>query len=126
MKKDPFRLSALEVQWLLIVGFLAVGYALYLRYMAIEYSPVALACDAGLQTMLCKTRLLVTTLFRNSVFGVTALVIATLHMVRPSIVTLTLGLIAVCFGIVLYNIGLCGIAVGLLILGFARPAPATA
>jgi len=76
--------------------------------------------------MLCKTRLLATYLFRNSVFGVVALVIATLHVIRPSIVLLTLGLIAAGFGIVLYNIGLSGIAIGLLILGFARPAPATA
>jgi hypothetical protein len=39
---------------------------------------------------------------------------------------LTGGLIAAGFGIVLYNIVLSGIAIGLLILGFARPAPATA
>jgi hypothetical protein len=126
MKKTPFRLTPYQVQWLLVVGFLTVGYALYLRYLAIEFSTVALACDAGLQTMLCKTRLLVTYLFRNSVFGVVALVIATLHVIRPSIVLLTGGLIAAGFGIVLYNIGLSGIAIGLLILGFARPAPATA
>jgi hypothetical protein len=126
MKKDPFRLTPYQVQWLLIVGFMAAGYALYLRYLAVEFSTVALACDAGLQTMLCKTRLLVTYLFRNSVFGIVALVIATLHLIRPSIVLLTGGLIAAGFGIVLYNSGLSGVAVGLLILGFARPAPATA
>src|SRR5258708_11421138 len=72
------------------------------------------------------TRLLATYLFRNSVFGVVALIIAILHVIRPSIVLLTGGLIAAGFGIVLYNIGLSGIAIGLLILGFARPAPATA
>jgi hypothetical protein len=126
MKKDPFRLTPYQVQWVLIVGFLSVGYALYLRYMAIEFSPVALACDAGLPTMLCKTRVLMTYLFRNSVFGTVALIVAVLHIIRPSIVLLTVGLIAAGFGIVLYNIGLSGIAIGLLILGFARPAPATA
>jgi hypothetical protein len=105
---------------------MTVGYALYVRYFAIEFSTVALACDAGLQTMLCKTRTLVTSLFRNSVFGVVALIIATLHVMRPSIVLLTGGLIAAAFGIVLYNIVPSGLAVGLLILGFARPAPATA
>jgi hypothetical protein len=87
---------------------------------------VALACDAGLQTMLCKARTLATVLFKNSVFGIAALVIATLHVMRPSIVLLTGGLIAAGLGIVLYNIALSGLAVGLLILGFARPAPATA
>jgi hypothetical protein len=126
MKKHPFRLTALQVQWLLIVGFLTVGYALYLRYLAIEFSPVALACDAGLPTILCKTRILMTYLFRNSVFGIAALVIATLHVIRPSIVLLTAGLVAAGFGIVLYNIALSGLAIGLLILGFARPAPETA
>ena len=126
MKKDPFRLTARQVQWLLVVGFTTVGYAIYLRYMAIELSSVALACDAGLPTMLCKTRLLMTSLFKSSVFGIAAIVIAVLNLMRPSIVLLTGGLIAAGFGIVLYNVALSGIAVGLLILGFARPAPATA
>ena len=126
MKKAPFRLTPYQVQWLLIVGFATVGYAIYVRYLAIEFSQTALACDAGLQTMLCKTRSLATYLFRNSVFGVVALVIAILHLIRPSIVLLTGGLIAAGFGVVLYNIGLSGLAIGLLILGFARPAPSTA
>ncbi|MEO6381565.1 MAG: hypothetical protein ABIO35_06090 [Nitrobacter sp.] len=126
MKKDPFRLTPYQVQWLLIVGFLSVGYALYLRYLAVELSTVSLACDAGLQTLLCKSRSVATYLFRNHVFGISALVIAALHVMRPSIVLLTAGLIAAGFGIVLYNVGLSGLAVGLLILGFARPAPATA
>jgi hypothetical protein len=126
MKKTPFRLTPYQVQWLLVVGFLTVGYAIYVRYMAIELSSTSLACDAGLQTLLCRSRALATTLFRNSVFGITAVIIAVLHLIRPSIVLLTLGLIAAGFGIVLYNVVLSGLAIGLLILGFARPAPATA
>jgi hypothetical protein len=126
MKKSPFRLTAYQVQFLLVVGFFTVGYALYLRYFAVEFSTVALACDAGLQTVLCKSRAVATSLFRNSVFGIVALVIAALHFIRPSIVLLTAGLIAAGLGIVLYNIALSGLAIGLLILGFARPAPATA
>jgi len=126
MKKKPFRLTPYQVQFLLIVGFVTVGYALYLRYLAVEFAQVALACDAGLQTLLCQSRLVATYLFKHSVFGGVAIVIATLHVIRPSIVLLTGGLIAAGLGIVLYNIALSGIAVGLLILGFARPAPATA
>jgi hypothetical protein len=126
MKKHPFRLSALQVQWLMVVGFMTVGYAIYLRYLAIENSQVALACDAGLQTWLCKTRLTATWLFRNNVFGGAAMVIAVLHVLRPSIVTLTAGLAMAGAGIVLYNLTLSGLAVGLMILGFSRPAPATA
>jgi hypothetical protein len=126
MKKTPFRLTPYQVQWLLVVGFVTVGYALYLRYLAVEFSQVALACDAGLQTLLCKSRSLATVLFKNSVFGIVALVIAILHVIRPSIVLLTGGIVAAGLGIVLYNIVLSGLALGLLILGFARPAPATA
>ena len=126
MTKKPFRLTPYQVQFLIVVGFASVGYALYLRYLAIEFSQVALACDAGLQTLVCKARSVSTVLFKNSVFGIAALVIAALHFIRPSIVLLTGALIAACLGIVLYNVALSGIAFGLLILGFARPAPATA
>jgi hypothetical protein len=125
-KKTPFSLTPYQVQWLLVVGFVTIGYAMYLRYFAIEFSTTALACDAGLQTALCKSRAVATALFKNSVFGAVALVIAALHFIRPSIVLLTGGLIAAGLGIVLYNIVLSGLAIGLLILGFARPAPATA
>jgi Ni,Fe-hydrogenase I cytochrome b subunit len=126
VRKNPFRLTSYQVQFLLVVGFITVGYALYLRYFGIEFSAFALACDAGLQTVLCKARLVATSLFRNSVFGIVALIIATLHVIRPSIVLLTGGLIVATLGIVLYNVVLSGLAIGLLILGFARPAPATA
>jgi hypothetical protein len=126
MTKPPFRLSPYQVQFLLVIGFITIGYALYLRYLAIEFSTVALACDGGLQSLLCQARALATVLFKNSVFGITALIIAVLHVMRPSIVLMTGGLIAAGLGIVLYNVALSGIAIGLLILGFARPAPATA
>ena len=80
MRKIPFRLTAYQVQWLLVVGFVTVGYALYLRYLAVEFSPLALACDAGLPTMLCKSRAVATALFKNSVFGIVALVIASAYI----------------------------------------------
>src|SRR6201982_104898 len=104
MKKIPFRLTPYQVQFLLVVGFVTLGYALYLRYLAVELSTVALACDAGLQTMVCKMRALATYLFKNSVFGIVALIIAALHVIRPSIVLLTAGLVAAGLGIILYNI----------------------
>ena len=126
MTKKPFRLTPYQVQFLIVVGFVTVGWALYVRYLAVEFSQVALACDAGLQTMICKARSVSTSLFKNSVFGIVALVVATLNLMRPSIVLLTAGIIAAGLGIVLYNVVLSGLAIGLLILGFARPAPATA
>ncbi|OQW57062.1 MAG: hypothetical protein A4S14_09015 [Proteobacteria bacterium SG_bin9] len=126
MKKTPFRLTPYQVQWLMVVGFLTVGYALYIRYLMVEFSQFALQCDAGLQSASCSIRSLATYLFKNSVFGIAALIVASLNLMRPSVVLLTGGLIAAGFGIVLYNVALSGLAIGLLILGFARPAPATA
>jgi hypothetical protein len=124
-KRVPLVPTPRQVQWLIIVGFVTVGYALYLRYLAIEHAPVALACDAGLQSTLCKSRAVATYLFRHSVFGIAAVIIALLNLMHPSIVLLTAGLIAGGAGIVLYNVGLSGLALALLILGLARPAPAT-
>ncbi len=109
---------------LLIIGFCSVGYALYLRYLVIEQSSVSLACEGGLNTWLCFTRKVVTALFRNSAFGFLALAAAALNLLRPSLVLTAIALAAAGFGIVLYNVGLAGIAVALLILSLARRAPA--
>jgi hypothetical protein len=109
---------------LLIIGFCSVGYALYLRYLVIEQSSVSLACEGGLNTWLCFTRQLVTALFRNSAFGFLALAAAVLNLLRPSLVLTAIALAAAGFGVVLYNVGLAGIAVALLILSVARRAPA--
>jgi hypothetical protein len=118
-----FLPSARATNVLLIVGFSALGYALYMRYLAIEQSAVGLACGAGLDTWLCFSRRIAIALFTNSVFGITALAIAALNLLRPSLLLFALALAAACFGIVLYNIALSALAVGLLVLSFARRVP---
>lgn len=123
--RRPFLPSARQASWLIAVGLLSLGYALYLRYLAIEQSTVGLACQAGLQTWLCFTRGIVIVLFNNSVFGFVALAAALLNFVRPSLVLFGIALVAGSFGIVLYNVGLSALAAGLLILSLARPSPAT-
>lgn len=120
-----FLPSARATNWLLIVGFCSLGYALYMRYLAIEQSTVGLACGAGLDTWLCLSRRIVITLFTNSVFGIAALAIAALNLLRPSLVLFGAALAAACLGIVLYNIQLSALAIGLLVLSLARRAPAT-
>jgi|SRR4051812_27249962 hypothetical protein len=112
-------------QWnvLITLGFLALGYALYLRYLAIEQTPVGLACEAGLGTWLCTVRRAAITLQQNSVFGTVAVGAALLNLLHPSLVLLASALIVACFGVVLYSSGLSGLAVGLIILSFARPVP---
>lgn len=118
-----FLPSARATNWLLIVGFCSIGYALYIRYLAIEQSQVGLACAAGLDTWLCTSRRLVTVLFQNSVFGAAALLVAGVNLLRPSLVMFAAALALACLGIVLYNIVLSSLAIGLLLLSFARRAP---
>ena len=124
MPAPLFRPSARQTNWLLIVGMLALGEAVYLRYLAIEHASVSLACQGGLQTWLCATFRSVIALYNNSVFGFLALGAAVLNLVRPSIVLVSVALAAAGFGLVLHNAGLAGLAAALLILSLARPAPA--
>jgi len=119
-----FLPTARQANWLLIVAFLSVGEALYIRYMAIENTNVELACQAGLQTWLCGSFRLSIVLFQHQVFGGLALAVALLNFLRPSLVLATVSLAAAGFGIVLHNADLSALAAGLLILSLARPAPA--
>jgi hypothetical protein len=124
MRHPLFLPTARQTNWLLIVGFLSLGEALYLRYMAIENTNVALGCQAGLNTWLCSAFRLTIVLFTYDVFGGVALAAALLNLIRPSIVLCSLGLAAACFGIVLHNTDLSALAAAVLILSLARPAPA--
>jgi hypothetical protein len=116
-----FLPSPRALNWLLTIGFLSLGYALYLRYLVIEQSMVGQACDAGLDTWLCLARKVATGLFNHQVFGWIAVVMATLNAIRPSLPLFAIALVATAFGIVLYNVGLAAFAAAVLITGFARP-----
>lgn len=124
MRRPLFRPTARQANWLLVIGFLAVGEALYLRFMAIENANVALACQAGLRTWLCSTDRLTIALFYHQVFGAVALAAAVLNLLRPALVLVGLALAAGGFGVVLHNADLSGLAAGVLIVSLARPAPA--
>src|SRR5689334_11745508 len=118
-----FLPNARALNWLLVVGFCSIGYALYMRYLAVEQSSVGLACQAGLNTWLCVTRQITIALFTYSVFGWFSLIVAMLNFLRPSLLLFAVALAAACCGVVLYNVGLSSLAVGLLILSLARRAP---
>ncbi|HMK70663.1 MAG TPA: hypothetical protein VK442_06790 [Xanthobacteraceae bacterium] len=124
MHRQPFLPTARQLNWLLAVGFLSLGEALYLRYLAIENSTVSLACQAGLDTWLCTAFRLTIVLFTYQVFGGAALAAALLNLLRPSVVLVAVALAAAAFGIVLHNADLSALAAGLLMLSLARPAPA--
>jgi hypothetical protein len=121
-----FLPSARATNWLLIVGFGALGYALYMRYLGIENTQVGLACAAGLDTWMCKSRHIVVVLFEHSVFGAAALIVAAVHFLRPTLVVFAVALALTCLGVVLYNVGLSSVAAALLVLSLARRAPETA
>ena len=124
MQSRLFLPTARQTNWLLLVGLLSLGEALYLRYLAIEYAQVSLACQGGLSTWLCTTFRLAIVLYNHSVFGWVALATALLNLVRPSIALIWVALAATAFGLVLHNADLAGLAAALLILSLARPAPA--
>jgi hypothetical protein len=125
MRRPLFLPTPRQTNWLLIVAFLSIGEALYIRYLVIENAPVELACQAGLNTWLCSAFRLSVAFFNHGVFGEVALAAALLNLLRPSIVLMSVALAAAGFGVVLHNADLAALAVALLILSLARPAPVT-
>jgi hypothetical protein len=115
-------------QWAVIipVGLLALACAFYMRYGVIQNTPTGLACDAGLGSLLCKTRSATIVTYQNSGFGALALIAAAINLWRPHVVLFIISMIAAALGIVLYNVVLSGLAAALLILSLARPAAAAA
>ncbi len=121
-----FLPSARATNWLLTAGFLALGYAFYLRYLVIENSTVGLACEAGRHSLLCSVRLATIRLFGVQAFGFVALGAAVLNLIRPSVPLFAIALGGAAFGLVLYNTSLAGLAAGLMIMSLARPVPGRA
>jgi len=117
-----FLPTARQTNWLLVVGFLSLGEALYIRYMALENSTVWLACQGGLNTYLCATARLSVVLFNYQVFGGLALAVALLNLLRPSLVLFGVALAAASLGVVLHNADLAALAAGCLMLSLARAA----
>jgi hypothetical protein len=123
-RRPLFLPTTRQTNWLLVIAFLSLGEAMYLRYLAIETSTVSLACQAGLDTWLCGTFRVTIWLFNYEVFGAVALAAALLNLLRPSLVLAAVALAAAAFGVVLHNADLSALAAGVLILSLARPAPA--
>ena len=120
-----FRPTSRQLSAIIPVALLALGWAFYMRYGVIQDTPTGLACDAGLATLLCKTRSATIVTYQHGGFGALALAAAAINLVRPRVALLTLGMVAAALGIVLYNVVLSGLAFALLILSLARPAAET-
>jgi hypothetical protein len=118
-----FLPTARQTNWLLVIAFLVLGEAMYLRYHVMESSTVSLGCQAGLNTWLCGTFRLTMTLYPYQVFGGVALAVALVNLLRPSLALVAVALAAAAFGVVVHNADLSALAAGVLILSLARPAP---
>jgi len=119
-----FMPSRRAVVILAVLGLAALGLALFLRYGIIQNTPIGLACEAGEDSLTCKLRLAVIVMFIQDCFGWTAVIAAGVQLWRPSSIALGVGLVFALLGLVLYNTRASALAVTLLVLSFARGAPA--
>ena len=123
MAKPLYLPSPRKAVFLAIVGAAALSCGFYFRYQVIEQSSIGIACEGGLNTWLCASRRAAIALFTPQAFGLSALVAALLNLLRPALLFWAFALLAGGIGIVLYNTALSALAVTLLFLSLARPAP---
>ncbi len=123
VSRPLFLLTPRQSIVLAILAAASVGHALFVRYFAIEQTSVSLACQAGAETWLCASMRLLLALHIPPSLGIAALIAAVLNLARPSVVLLGFALVAAGHGLVIYNTSLSALAVALLLLSFARPAP---
>jgi len=123
MTRPLFLPSRQQAAWLVAIAFAALGCGFYARYLLVEQPAVGIACECGLQSFSCTARKAAITLFTPGLFGWTALAAAALNLLRPSLVLCVVALSAGGLGIVLYNVAMSALAVALLTLSLARPAP---
>jgi hypothetical protein len=123
MTRPPFLPTLRQAGVLAALTLTALGHAMIVRYFAMENTPVALSCDADPQGWLCASRQLAIVLHNPPIFGIAALILAALNLMRPSVILCAAGLVAAAYGLVIYNTPMAAIAVALLCLSLARPAP---
>lgn len=116
----PSRRGALVLS---VIAVAALGVALFLRYAIIQNSAIGVACEAGEESLTCKLRLAVILMFVRGIFGWVALAAAGVQFLRPNLVAFGTGVVFALLGLVLYNTRMSALAVALLVLSLARPAP---
>jgi hypothetical protein len=114
-----------ETNLLVLLGCAALGYGLYLRHLVIDLPALEIACAGGLPRAICTVRRLAIELSDMQVFGGIALVAAIVQFVQPRVVTFAIALGTAILGLVLSNNELSALAIGLLIMSFARPTAAS-
>jgi hypothetical protein len=107
----------------LLFAFGALFCAFAIRHFVTGSREVELACAAGLPEAVCFLRNAAIDFRDTQLFGGIALIAAACHLRRPDFRLFLIALTAAVFGLMLYNAALSAVAVGLLILSFARPVP---
>jgi hypothetical protein len=123
-ERASFRPRPIPALALVALSAVSLGLAIYVRYWLVEPASVGLVCDAGAMTPLCIFRRTFIGIFVWNGFGGAALVATALALLRPSSLLVGVALIAGFLGVVLYNTQLSALALALLPLVLARPAPA--
>ena len=106
---------------LTMLGVVALGTALYLRYAIIQNSAIGVTCEAGEASFTCKLRLAVILMFVRDCFGWVAMIAAGVQLWRPNIVAFGTGVVFALLGLVLYNTRASALAIALLVISLARP-----
>jgi len=94
-----------------------------MRYLAIENTPLGLACEAGDPGQVCAMRKMVIAFSQASMFGIVALVAALINLARPTLMLFWPALVCAGMGLVLYNTPVSAVAIACLAFSFARGLP---
>jgi hypothetical protein len=124
MSQSSFRPSRRAAVTLGALAAVSLGFAAFMRYQIVEPATVGLVCDAGAMTTICITRRVFVGVFVWYGFGGAALIAAVLALIRPSNILIGAAIVAGFLGVVLYNTQISALALALLPLVLARPAPA--
>lgn len=122
-KRSSFRPGRLATAALFVAAASALGLAVYMRYWIVEPAAVGLVCDKGAMTSVCIVRRVFVGIFTWNGFGAAALVATALALLRPASLLVGAALIFGLIGVVNYNTQLSALALALLPLVLARPAP---
>jgi hypothetical protein len=114
-----------QTNFLILLGCTSFGVAIYLRFALVEVPLLISACAANAGHASCGIRQFIVELHEMQFFGGIALVAAIFQLAQPRVAVFAVALAATCLGLVLYNVGTAGLAAGLLIISFARPAHAS-
>ncbi|MDX2203398.1 MAG: hypothetical protein NW223_11670 [Hyphomicrobiaceae bacterium] len=121
--QNLFRPTPSQTAVLAGAGLCALGFAMAMRYLAIENTPLGLACAAAPSGLVCGLRAGVIALSQGAVLGYGGLVAALLNLLRPSMTLALVGLGLAGAGLVLYNTSPSAVAVACLAFSLARPVP---